>query len=110
MADNTLNTLLRLQKVSRDLWGNLINITLEIGLKSDVKIVKNELWVIPFYHAFNNSLFNQGWYWNYNYKTIPKYDNNYILHSTKTIGFMCTEIFIFHHKNVAIITFQDIMY
>ena len=90
--------------MSRDLWGNLINITLEIGLKSDVKIVKNDLWIIT------SDLFNQGWYQNSNYKTIPKYDNNYILHSTKTIGFMCTEIFIFHHKNVAIITFQDIMY
>ena len=32
--------------MSRDLWGNLINITLEIGLKSDVEIVKNDLRII----------------------------------------------------------------
>ena len=43
LADNTLNTLLRLQKGVQRFMGNLINITLEIGLKSDVEIVKNDL-------------------------------------------------------------------
>ena len=52
LADNTLNTLLRLQKGVQRFMGNLINITLEIGLKSDVEIVKNDLWIITYYHVF----------------------------------------------------------